>query len=134
MNLLNRHQHFAASARRDVPLQLIDLGALATDDDARPRGVDDDLQTIGGTLDVDMRDARAREALLQFALQLQILDQEIAVLLFRKPMRMPVLVIAEAKTVGMNFLAHSNLHFQIFKSQISNLRSSPQNPNSISQA
>src|SRR5207237_7990551 len=96
MNLLNRHQHFAASARRDVPLQLIDLGALATDDDARPRGVDDDLQTIGGPLDVDMRDARAREARLQFALQLQILDQDIAVLLFRKPLRMPDLVRDEA--------------------------------------
>src|SRR6266446_549375 len=85
MNLLNRHQHFAASARRDVPLQLIDLGALATDDDARPRGVDDDLQTIGGTLDVDMRDARAREALLQFALQLQIFKSQISDPLLKIP-------------------------------------------------
>src|SRR5207249_5739597 len=100
MNLLNRNQHFAASARRDVALQLIDLGAFATDDDARPRRVDDDLQTIGGPLDVYVRHACAREALLQFALQLQILDQEIAELPLRKPMRMPVLVIAEAKTVG----------------------------------
>jgi len=65
-----------------------------------------------------MRDARAREALLQFALQLQILDQEIAELLFRKPVRMPVLVIAQAKTIWMNFLAQC-----LLRSRILNLES-----------
>ena len=105
MNLLNRDEYFATGARRDVTLQLVDLRALAADDDAGPRGVDDDLQTIRGSLDIDMRNAGARKASLQLSFQLQILDQKIAVLLFRKPVRMPVLVIAEAKAVWMNFLA-----------------------------
>src|SRR3989442_14387929 len=80
MNLLNRNQHFAARARRDVALQLIDLGAFATDDDARTRSIDDDLQAIRRPLDVYVRDARAGETLLQFALQFRILDQKMAVL------------------------------------------------------
>ncbi len=54
--------------------------------------------------------------LLQIALQLQILQQELAILLLRKPMRMPVLVVAEAKTVWMNFLTHNLLQF--FRSEI----------------
>ncbi len=47
--------------------------------------------------------------LLQIALQLQILKQELTILLLRKPVRMPVFVVAEAETVWMNFLTHSIL-------------------------
>src|SRR6266498_3648844 len=36
MNLLNRHQYFAPRPRRNVAFQLIDLSALAADDDAGP--------------------------------------------------------------------------------------------------
>jgi hypothetical protein len=107
VNFLDRNQHFTTGAGRDVAFQLVDLRALATDDDPGPRRVDDDLQTVRRALDVDMRDAGSGEALLQLTLQPQVFDQEIAVLLFRKPMRMPVLVIAKAKTVWMNFLAQS---------------------------
>ena len=60
-------------------------------------------------LDVDMRHARAREAPLQIGLQLQVFDQKVAKLPLRKPMRMPVLVVAEAKAVWMNFLAQTLL-------------------------
>ena len=112
--------------RRDIALELVDLRALATDDDARTRRVDDDLQTIGGALDIDVRNAGAGKALLQIALQLQIFKQELAKLLLRKPVRMPVLVVAEAKTVWMNFLTHNLLQFFVSESEsrISNLRSS----------
>ena len=105
MNLLNRDKHFATRARRDVTLQLVDLRSFAPDDDAGARSVDDDLQTISSALDIDVRNAGAGEASLQLSFQLEILDQKIAVLLFRKPVRVPVLVIAEAKAVWMNFLA-----------------------------
>src|SRR5437879_4388090 len=59
-----------------------------------------------------MRNPRAGEAPFQLALQPQIFNQKIAVLLLRKPVRMPVLVIAKAKTVWMNFLTQSLLQSQ----------------------
>ncbi len=74
-----------------------------------------------------MRDARPGEASLQLRLELQVLDQKVAELFLRKPVRMPVFVVAEAKTVWMNFLAHLILRFGILnlKSEfgIYNLRS-----------
>src|SRR5688572_5918097 len=112
VNLLNRNQHLAAGTRRDVALQFVDLRALATNDDPGSRRVDDDLQTVRGAFDVHVRHAGAGKASLQLTLQPQVFDQEIAVLLFRKPVRMPVLVIAKAKTVWMNFLAHSVTPFE----------------------
>src|SRR4030095_16949817 len=119
MNLLNRNQDFPARTRRDVTFQLIDLRPLAPNDDARTRGIDNDLQAVGGPFDINVRDASAGKTLLQIALQLEILNQKITELLLRKPMRMPVLVVAKAKAVWMNFLAQSllqscflNLEFQ----------------------
>jgi hypothetical protein len=52
-------------------LQLVDLRALAADDDARPRGVDVDLQLVGRALDLDLRHARVREALLEVSRSLR---------------------------------------------------------------
>jgi hypothetical protein len=46
-------------------LQLLDLGSLAADDDARARGVDVDLQVVGRALGLDARDTGVREALLE---------------------------------------------------------------------
>src|SRR5688572_7441058 len=45
-------------------LQLLDLGALAPDDDARPRRVDRDPGAVRRALDVDARDARVVELVL----------------------------------------------------------------------
>ena len=42
--------------------------------------------------------------------------QEFAKLLLRKPVRMPVFVVAEAKTVWMNFLTHNLLQFRLIRS------------------
>ena len=50
-------------------LQLVDLLPLAADDDAGARGEDADLQLVGGALDLDPRDARVGEALLQVLLR-----------------------------------------------------------------
>src|SRR5437899_1961537 len=72
MNLLDRDQHFPARPRRDVALKLIDLRSLAPDDDARPRSVNDDLQTIRGALDIDVRNSGAGEASFQLSFQLEI--------------------------------------------------------------
>src|SRR6185503_6626472 len=107
VDLLDRHQHLAAGLRRQITLELIDLRALATDDDSRSRRVDDDLEAISGSFDIDVRHTGAGETPLEVLLQLQIFEQKFAELLLRKPMRMPVLVVAESKTVWMNFLIHN---------------------------
>src|SRR5215813_8663756 len=50
--------HVAAGALLDLLLQLVDLSALAADDDAGTRGADDDAQLVAGTLDLNRADAR----------------------------------------------------------------------------
>src|SRR5205085_4474121 len=57
VNLLDVDVDLAARALFDLLLELIDLRALAPDDDAGARGVDDDLQLVGGALDIDAGDA-----------------------------------------------------------------------------
>src|SRR5204862_7579954 len=41
VDLLDRNQHFASGLHREIALELVDLRALAADDDSRSRGVDD---------------------------------------------------------------------------------------------
>ena len=81
-------------------LQLVDLGPLAADDDARARGVDVDLQLVRRALDLDLRDAGVREALLQAVAQLQVLVQQLRVVLVGEPARAPGLVEAEPESVS----------------------------------
>src|SRR2546423_12476443 len=109
MNLLNGDQDFLARARGDVGLELVYLRPFAPDDDAGARGVDDELEAVGRALNVNVRDARASETALHVALQPEVFQKEVAVLFFRKPVRMPVLVVAEAEAVRMNFLNHNGL-------------------------
>src|SRR5215212_3462110 len=101
----------SAGLRRQVALELVDLGALAADDDSGSRSVDDDLQAIRGPFDIDVRYPRARKAVLEIAFKPQIFKQKLAELLFGKPVRVPVFVVAESKTVWMNFLTHNLLQF-----------------------
>jgi hypothetical protein len=82
-------------------------GALAADDDARPRGVDVDLQLVGRALDLDLRDTRVREALFSVSRSFRSSVQQLRVVLVGVPARAPGLVEAEPKSVRMNFLTHS---------------------------
>src|SRR5215216_1586167 len=116
VDLLDGHQDFPARLRRKIALELVDLRALSTDDDARTRRVDDDFETICGPFDVDVRHARARKTLLQIAFQLQIFEQELAELSLGKPVRVPIFVVAESKTVWMNFLTHNFLQCCLYSS------------------
>src|SRR5262245_44904152 len=114
MNLLDRNQNFASRLRRQITFQLVDLGAFTTDDDSGSRGVDDDLQPVCGTLNINVRNSRACETLFQIALELEIFEQKLAELLLCKPVRVPVFVVAQTESVWMNFLTHSFLLFLIF--------------------
>ena len=94
MDFLNRNQHFAPGLCRQIAFELVDLSALSTDDDSRTGSVNNDLEAIGSTLDVDMGNAGACETALEVTLKFQILKQELAKLFLRVPVRMPVFVVA----------------------------------------
>src|SRR5690606_1195197 len=76
LDLKDRDQHVAACLACKIFAELIDLSAFASDDDARTRCVDHDLQSGRGSLDIDMRDAASGKLLLEHALEFQILGEE----------------------------------------------------------
>src|SRR5215467_11278984 len=85
LDLADVDQDFAARAPADLLFQLVDLGALAPDDDARARGVDDDPQPVRRAIDLDLRNARAGEAGLQLPLQVEVFDKQLAEIALREP-------------------------------------------------
>src|SRR6185295_19723864 len=87
-------------------LQLVDFRALAADDDARPAGIDVDLQPVRGARRLELADAGVREALLERPLQRDVLVQQLRVVLVGVPQRLPRLVEAEAESERVNFLTH----------------------------
>src|SRR3954452_4405206 len=108
LDLLNVDEHFAVRLLLDFLLELVDLRALATDDDSRSRRVDVDLQLVGGALDFNLRDAGVRKARLQGVAQLQVLVKQLRVVLVGEPARAPGLVEPEPKSVRMYFLTHKS--------------------------
>src|SRR5262245_42559511 len=64
-DLLDVDEDLLAGLLLDLLLQLVDLLPLAADDDPGPRGVDRDLQLVGGALDVHPAHAGVAEPLLQ---------------------------------------------------------------------
>src|SRR5213593_659999 len=105
-DLLDVEVDLLGRARLQLVLQLLDLGALATDDDARPRGEDRDPRAVGRALDVDLRDAGVVELVLDDAPDLDVLVQEVGVVLRRKPARRPRARAAEAEADRMRLLTH----------------------------
>src|SRR3989442_14152651 len=105
-DLLDVEVDLLGRARLQLVLQLLDLGALATDDDARPRGEDRDPRAVGRALDVDLRDAGVVELVLDEAPALDVLVQEGGVILRRKPARRPRARAAEAEADRMRLLTH----------------------------
>ena len=87
--------------------QAVGLGAAATDDDARTRGVDVDAQPVTGALDLDPAHHGAHELRPQVVADLPVLDEQVLVLLvLGEPPRLPVGGDAEAEPVRVDLLAH----------------------------
>jgi len=105
VNLLNLYQYLSAGLGRQIALQLVNLSTFATDDDARARRVDDDLEAIGCAFDVDMRNACTRKSLLQIAMQ------RLGVGLSREPAGVPRLVESEPKSVRVDLLTQDSLRY-----------------------
>src|SRR6202789_3296909 len=78
-------KHLAASALLDVGLQLVDLRALATDDDARARGANDQPQLVAWPFHFHRANAGSLELLAELCLQLHVLDQQLVVAALDKP-------------------------------------------------
>src|SRR6202030_763983 len=57
VDLKDVDKHLARGPLLDVGLELVDLGALAADDDARTSSADDQAQLVAWTLDLDRADA-----------------------------------------------------------------------------
>src|ERR1035438_3750440 len=106
MHFLDIDKHFARSAFLQIGLQLVDFRALASDDDSGTRRLDNDAQLVARTLDLDRTHARRFEFFLQLVLQLDVFEQQLVVVPFHKPARLPRLGVAKTKTIRMDFLSH----------------------------
>src|SRR5882672_2715480 len=98
--------YFALGTLLHVLLQLVDLRALAPDDDAGPRGVNAHDQFVGGALDVDRADARALQFFLQLLAEFHVFVEQVGVVLVRIPARLVWLVVAQPESVRMRLLSH----------------------------
>src|SRR5712664_3638380 len=114
VHFLNVDVHFALGALLHFLLQLVDLRALAPDDDARPRGVNAHDQLVGRTLDVDRADARALQLFLQFLAELDVFVKKIGVVLVGIPPRLPRFVVAQPESVRVRLLSHDSPYFLPF--------------------
>src|SRR5450755_159832 len=65
VHFLNIDVDLAPGALLHVPFELVDLGPLASDNDARTRCLDDDPQLVAGTLDFNRTHARRLELVFQ---------------------------------------------------------------------
>src|SRR4026208_995099 len=88
-DLLDVEVDLLARAHLELVLELLDLGALAADDDAGSGREDRDARPVGRALDVDLRDARVMGRVLDVAADLHVLVQQVGVVLPRKPPRRP---------------------------------------------
>src|SRR6185437_3166796 len=88
----NVDKDLAVRALLQVRLQLLNLRALAPDDDARTRRTDDDPQLVAGTLDLNRADARGLQLVFQLAPQQHVLNQQAIVSTIDKPPRLPRLI------------------------------------------
>ncbi len=78
-------EDLARGALLDVGLELVDLRALAADDDARTRGADDETQLVAGALDFDRADAGGLQLLAQLSLELDVFDQQFVIAALYEP-------------------------------------------------
>src|SRR5581483_4658582 len=93
VNFLDVHVHLTVGALLQLLLELVDLRALAANNDAR-------------ALNLDGADARGLQLLLELILELDVFQQQLVVIAVHEPPRLPRLGVADAESVWMNFLSH----------------------------
>src|SRR5215472_9621566 len=97
----------------DLPAQLLDVGALLADDDARPRRLDRHPALLVRALDDDARHRRLLELIVQLLADLGVLVQQLAVLVLAGvPARVPGAVDPETQADRIDLLTHRALSLQ----------------------
>src|SRR5947209_3574475 len=95
---------------RDLLAQLVDIGALLPDHDARTRRVDRHPALLVRTLDDDAGNRRLLQFLVQDLADLDVLVQQLAVLVLAgEPARIPGPVDAETEPDRIDLLTHRSL-------------------------
>ena len=90
--------------------QDFDLRAALADDDTGTGAVDADLDLGVVAFNFDLGDAGGVEGGLQILTDVVVLDDQIADLILTGiPTRVPIFNYADAQSMGINFLSHSNL-------------------------
>ena len=90
--------------------QSLDLRAALADDDTGTGAVDVDLDLCVVSFDFDLGDTGGIEGALEVLTDVVVLDDQITdFVLTGIPTRVPVLNYADAQSMGINFLSHSNL-------------------------
>src|SRR6185437_9081395 len=107
MHFLNVDEHFALGALGEIALQLLDLRAFASDDDARPRCADRHAKLIAWAVDFNRAQAGRLEASMQGLLQLDVFAEQLRVIRLREPPRPPGLGDAQPESIWMYFLSHA---------------------------
>ena len=91
----------------NISLQLLNLLAARTDDKARTSTLDQDLNFLGSTLDLDCRNTCILQQVLQVLTDVVVFHEEIAKdIVLCEPTGIPILDYADTETVRINFLAH----------------------------
>src|SRR5262249_5785154 len=91
----------------DLLAQLLDVGALLADDDARPRRMDRHPTLLVRALDDDLGDRRLLQGLLRsFAAPVVLVQQLALLILARVPARVPRPVDAETQSDRIDLLTH----------------------------
>ena len=94
----------------DLLAQGLDLRAALADDDAGTGAVNADLDLCVVAFNFDLGDACGIEGGLQILTDVVVLDDQIADLILTGiPTRVPIFNYADAQSMGINFLSHSNL-------------------------
>ena len=94
----------------DLLTQDFDLRAALADDDTGAGAVDADLDLGVVAFNFDLGDAGGVEGGLQILTDVVVLDDQIADLILTGiPTRVPIFNYADAQSMGINFLSHSNL-------------------------
>ena len=89
-----------------VAAQRVHFGARLADHDARPRGVDVDLELVGVLADRDVRQAGVGELADDVLAHAHVLGEVLGEVALVEPVRLPVVDVAHAHCLWMNLLSH----------------------------
>src|SRR5213593_2614977 len=120
-DLLDIEVDLLGGAPLDLVLELLHLGALAADDDARARRVDRDPGAVGRALDVDPRDPRVVQRGLDEAPDLDVLVEQAGVPLGGEPPRAPRAGGPQPEPDRMGLLSHGYLRADRAEGVVSSL-------------